>query len=335
MKKTRIITVASGKGGVGKTNISVNLALYFAGQGYRTCLFDADLGLANTNILLGIYPERTLGDVISLKAGMADIVVRDYEGIDIIPGGSGIQALADLEKDRLEALVNSFSALEGYDFLLFDTSAGISGNVVSFCMTSSDLLLVVSPEPTSLTDGYALLKVLAKNGFRGDVRVVVNQVKRLDDAKRVFSRFRQTVHKFLPVRVQPGGTVVADEHVVYAVRAQRPFFLEYPDSDASKCIRNIGRYLIRKQPAEGSMVSMEVFWSRCLKQFEGGLHLGREKDATPPVAPDPPPTDPADGPVPGTELHALLGRLVEQVSSISGELRSIRKVLESNGDQGR
>ena len=138
----RVITVTSGKGGVGKTNISANLALCLARQGFRTCLFDADLGLANINILLGLYPEYDLGDVILNEKTVDDIIIKDFKGIDIIPGSSGVDKMADLGPEKLDYLIKSFSELDGeYDFFIFDTSAGVSKNVVSFCMTSSEVIL--------------------------------------------------------------------------------------------------------------------------------------------------------------------------------------------------
>ena len=132
---TRTITITSGKGGVGKTNISVNVALHLASLGYRTCLFDADLGLANINILLGLSPEYNLEDVISDRHSLQDIIIRNYKGIDIIPGSSGVEEMANLESDQVDHLIQSFSELDGYDFLLFDTSAGVSRNVLAFCLS--------------------------------------------------------------------------------------------------------------------------------------------------------------------------------------------------------
>ena len=123
---TKTITITSGKGGVGKTNISVNLALHLSTLGYRTCLYDADLGLANINILLGLHPEHSIEDVIFNRRSLQDIIIRDYKGIDIIPGSSGVEKMANLEGGQVEHLTRSFSELDGYDFLLLDTSAGIS-----------------------------------------------------------------------------------------------------------------------------------------------------------------------------------------------------------------
>ena len=144
----RVITITSGKGGVGKTNISVNLAAQLAKEGLRTCIFDADLGLANINILLGISPEYNLEDVITGEKSLTDILVHDPCGVDIIPGGTGVEKLTAMTPESLSRMIKAFSCLEGDDILFFDTSPGISRDVISFCMASKEVVLVVIPEPT-------------------------------------------------------------------------------------------------------------------------------------------------------------------------------------------
>ena len=156
----RIITVTSGKGGVGKTNITTNLSLHLAAMGFNPCILDADLGLANINILLGINPEHTLKDVINNNFKLSDIIIKDYNGIDIIPGSSGIEDMANIGQGSLDKLIESFSPINAYDFLFIDTAAGISSDIISFCLASNEIIIVITPEPTSLTDAYALLKVL-------------------------------------------------------------------------------------------------------------------------------------------------------------------------------
>ncbi|HDZ23313.1 MAG TPA: MinD/ParA family protein, partial [Desulfobacteraceae bacterium] len=153
---SRTVAITSGKGGVGKTNISVNLALSLSRKGHKVCLFDADLGLANINILLGLEPESTLVDVVKGTSTLSDIMM-EYEGVSIIPGSSGVEELAELSASDREMLLQSFESIGDHDFIFFDTSAGVSRDVVAFCLASSEVLLVITPEPTSLTDAYALL----------------------------------------------------------------------------------------------------------------------------------------------------------------------------------
>lgn len=270
----RIITVTSGKGGVGKTNISVNLAIELARQGYRTCLFDADLGLANTNILMGLCPDYTLEDVLTGNKTIRDILISDCEGIDVIPGSSGVEMVAELTESQTKRLIELFSELHDYDFLFFDTSAGVSGNVISFCMASSEVILVIVPEPTSLTDGYSLLKVLSLNKFRDTVSVVVNQGKNKKIAATVFSKFRETINKFLPLDIKYLGALTKDSQVVEAVTRQRPFVSLYPDSAASACIKDIAKHLIDQgvKPSK-SENKVEDFWVKCINIMQSPMQL--------------------------------------------------------------
>ncbi len=275
---TKTITITSGKGGVGKTSISVNLALHIAALGYRTCLFDADLGLANVNILLGLYPEYNLEDVILSHRDLKDVTIKNYEGIDIIPGSSGVEKIADLQPDQLEDLLQSFSELDRYDFLLFDTSAGVSRNVISFCLASSEVIVVITPEVTSLTDAYALLKILCLNGFKGSVKIVVNQCKSTSIAKHAYTKLKQTVKKFLPIDVVPLGVIVQDPKVEEAVKKQRALVLLYPESNASRCIKNIAKRLAEGRPEDSEPSGMSSFWTTCFEIMTNPLELtAREK----------------------------------------------------------
>lgn len=341
-----MICITSGKGGVGKTNISVNLALFLSRLGYRVCLFDADLGLANVNILLGIYPEHTIEDVISGEKQFEDILVQNCQGIDIVPGSSGVEKLANVPNEQLEKLINAFTTLNKYDFVFFDTSAGISKNVISFCMASPEVLLVVTPEPTSLTDGYALLKILSLNGFKGSVSVIVNQISNLQKSQLVFNKFRDAVQKFLPIKIFPAGTILKDPKVWDAVNKQKPFISAWPDTKASKCIKNIARYLTQQQLWDRINEPVETFWARWLDLMNGPLILDGAKPKVKQTdlqrknsvirRPDEKRDtarardnvgnhhqDPA-----AVDLHRLLGNLDKHLSSISNDMSAIRKYIE-------
>jgi flagellar biosynthesis protein FlhG len=269
----RTITITSGKGGVGKTSISVNLALHLAALGYRTCLFDADLGLANINILLGLSPEYNLEDVISSRHSLQDVIIKNYKGMDVIPGSSGVEKMANLEGDQVDHLVRSFSELDGYDFLLFDTSAGVSRNVIAFCLASSEVVLIITPEPTSLTDAYAVLKILTLNGFNGTVRIVVNQCKTAKIANLAYSKFKETVQRYLRVDLMPLGMVLQDSKVVEAIKAQQALILLYPESNASKCIKHITKNILEHRPEPLEAPGMTSFWTKCLQLIKSPLNL--------------------------------------------------------------
>jgi flagellar biosynthesis protein FlhG len=361
---SRIITVTSGKGGVGKTNISVNLALYLADEGYRTCLFDADMGLANIDILLGLYPELTLENVLLENRAIKDVIIKDYMGIDIVPGSSGIERMADPKPEDLDLMVKALSELEDYDFLLIDTSAGISKNVVSFCMASSEIILVVTPEPTSLTDAYSLLKILSMNGFKNSVMVSVNQSRNLEVSGMVFTKFKAAVEKYLPIKILPLGTILADDHVSEAVKKQKPLISLFPNSNAAKGIKNMGRHLLKRDKAEFNEYGLNAFWSRCFKLFRDPLQLTPPKTAKEKPAPVKAVTEPAQMPeikpvaeeahakdtamsaptsqepiikqeadkkeLQVQDLRLILERLSDGMSGISSELGAIRRILEKS-----
>jgi flagellar biosynthesis protein FlhG len=270
---TRSITIASGKGGVGKTNIALNLALHLATYGHRVCLFDADLGLGNVNILLGLHPEYDLSNVILDGRDLKDIIMKVHNRFDILPGSSGLEEMANLAPDRREALIESLSEMDRYDLLLFDTSAGISRNVISFCLASSVVVLVITPEPTSLTDSFALLKILALNGFKGEPKVIINQCRDSDVAAMVYRKFKIAAIKHLNMDVSALGAIYQDAKVMEAVRQQRPFLSLYPDSSASKCIRQIGDCLMTAGTKRWEADNMEGFWSRCFQVIGEPLRL--------------------------------------------------------------
>ncbi len=261
--RPRIITVTSGKGGAGKTNLSLNLALELARSNQRVCLFDADLGLANINILTGIHPENDLESVLLGTHTLDEIVIRNFQGIDIIPGSSGVERMADLTQSEAAHLIDAFLTLDRYDYFIFDTSAGISTQVLSFCMASHEILMVITPEPTSLTDAYALLKLLSSRQYASPVNVVVNQVKNVKAARNAYGQLRDTVNRFLKIDLFALGIVVADRHVPMSVIAQTPFLTLFPDAPASRCIRLVTRKLMARDRKEEAR-SLELFWHRCL-----------------------------------------------------------------------
>ena len=338
----RVFTITSGKGGVGKTNICVNLAVQLAREGLRTCIFDADLGLANINILLGISPEHNLGDVITGKKSLGDILIHDPSGIDVIPGGTGVEKLTTMAPEALSHLIDDFSCLDGYDILLFDTSAGISREVITFCMASKEVVLVIIPEPTSLTDGYSLLKVLSLNGYRDPVKVVVNQAKNERLAKAVFDKFNVTVQKFLPLNISYMGCLPTEESVAEAVARQQPFVTLYPSGRASNGISRLAINLLKHTDSELSEDTFESFWEKYADIAKTPLKLSQKKTQkkAAPLASDAPTGSqkpkPASSSVANTsppdQILASLNRLVTVTSDISTELKEIRRALGKQPD---
>ena len=332
----KVITIASGKGGVGKTSISLNLSLALASAGHRVCLFDADLGLANVNIMTGLFPEHGLEEVISGELSLGEIMIKDFQGIDIIPGSSGVEKIADLTAAESKRLIRSFLALSAYDYFILDTSAGISSQVLSFCRASHEMILVATPEPTSLTDAYSLLKVLSKNKGLPRIKVVINHVKTASAAKKAYARLKETVHKFLDLKISPLGIVAQDHNVPISVVSQIPFFMLFPDTDASRCIRSIALKLSKDTQGKADM-PMELFWDQCLGFLSSpkkARHAGPEgPDQQRPDQQRPdqqrPGKDPAGeagGEYP-VDLQERLSAVEEKMSQLLNEMGEIKALL--------
>ena len=258
----KIVTVASGKGGVGKTNISVNLALGLNNLGFKTCLFDADLGLANANILLGLYPEKNLEDVILDHLPLRDIVVRTEDGLELIPGSSGLEVMANLDDGRLKTTLQQLTDLTDYDFLILDCSSGIARQTISFCLAASEVILVFTPEPTSLVDAFAMLKVLRANDPGLRVRALLNNCSDQQSTKVGFYRMKQAASQYLNFDLRPVGVVPKDWHVDEAVKIQRPWMTLYPDSMAARSLKQVAQRLSDEYRGREDEQSLEEFWDR-------------------------------------------------------------------------
>ncbi len=329
----KIIAITSGKGGVGKTNISVNLAVRLARLNHKVCLFDADLGLANINILLGLTPEHTLEDVFSGKKRLRDIIIRDINAIDIIPGSSGIEIMAEPSHTEIDEFVRPLSDIDNYDFIFFDTSAGISRHVIAFCMAAGSLILTIIPEPTSFTDSYALIKVLHQNGFKGRIDVVINRCKTTNTARKIFLKFHETVSKYLKVDLNYLGAVVEDPQVSEAVTGQRPFIEMFPGSVSSSCIRDIASQFTDNMQDIG-VDTIESFWTsftRLLKPPSSEKTTMHKKEPTPQKVNDggyqSPVFDISE------KVVTALNALVENTAAITFELGALRKAIEKS-DKG-
>jgi len=265
-------------------------------------------------------------------------MIKDFQGIDIIPGSSGVEKIADLTAAESKRLILSFLALSAYDYFILDTSAGISSQVLSFCRASHEMILVATPEPTSLTDAYSLLKVLSKNKRLPRIKVVINHVKTASAAKKAYARLKETVHKFLDLKISPLGIVAQDHNVPISVVSQIPFFMLFPDTDASRCIRAIALKLSKETPGKADM-PMELFWDQCLKFLSSpkkARHTGPEGSDGPEgkVVPDQqmPGKDPAGG---GggeypADLQERLSAVEEKMSQLLNEMGEIKALLRGS-----
>lgn len=237
---SRVIAVTSGKGGVGKTSIAVNLGLALAKAGKRVVLVDADLGLANAEVLLGTTPPFSLFDVLYRGKDIGEVVWETTFGLKLVSGGSGIQEMTSLDQAMRSHVLESFKRLGAMaDFLLIDTGAGINKTVLGFVAAAREVLFVVTPEPTSITDAYALMKVLAENRVRTGASVVVNRARNNAEGLLTAKRLASAAGRFLDFQVSHAGTVVDDAVVAQAVRDQEPFIVSNPKALASRNIEHI------------------------------------------------------------------------------------------------
>lgn len=237
----RVITVSSGKGGVGKTSLVLNLGLALVRMGHRVVVIDADLGLANIDVMLNSVPRFNLSDVLSGEKSIRDIIMRGPLDLKIIPGGSGLFDLANLDRGKRQVLIDQFSDLEEEgDFILIDTSAGISRNVVGFIGAADDFILVTTPEPTALTDAYGMLKVVSEKKLKRLSHVVVNSTKNLHQGYKTFTGLNRVVASYLPaMELNYLGEVRYDSAVSNAVHSFSPFLISKPRSAASTAVNRI------------------------------------------------------------------------------------------------
>lgn len=254
----RVITVTSGKGGVGKTSISVNLAIQLQRMGKKVIVLDADFGLANIEIMLGVRPQYNLSDLMFRGKDIKDIITYGPEGIGFISGGSGIQEMANLTREQVFQLINKMYDLDRLaDVIIVDTGAGISDSVLEFVAASAEVLLVVTPEPTSITDAYALLKSMNANSSykpgKTSVKMVANQVRNSRDADKLFDKLGVVVNKFLNIEIEYMGGVPYDTNMQRAVVRQEPLSMTTPNSAAAKFIQKMA-HMLEDEEKDGERV---------------------------------------------------------------------------------
>ncbi|MEZ5523970.1 MAG: MinD/ParA family protein [Pseudomonadales bacterium] len=238
----RVIAVSGGKGGIGKTNVSVNLSIALAKLGRRVVLLDADLGLANVDVLLGIEADKTLAEVLSGECSLLDIMVEGPEGIKIVPAASGIRSMVELGDAEHAGLIQAFSDIDDQlDVLVIDTAAGISGSVTHFVQAAQEVLIVVCDEPTSITDAYALIKVLNRDYGIFKFNVVANMTQSHDEALKMFRNLSAVADKFLNVALRFAGEIPYDDMLRKAVKKREPVIKAYPRSSSALAFRELAK----------------------------------------------------------------------------------------------
>jgi flagellar biosynthesis protein FlhG len=255
-KKTRIITVTSGKGGVGKTNAAVNMALAYARLGKKVIVMDADLGLANVNVILNNIPRWNLYHVIRKQKTMRDILLETEYGISIVAGASGFSKIANLSDEDRVNFIKELATLSNADIIIIDTSAGVSVNVVDFIAAADDVVLVTTPELTAITDAYSIIKIISAdiNNLNIGVKLVVNRVHSVAEGKKIADRLIGIVAQFLNIKVDYLGFIYEDPIVSQAVLKQTPFMVLDPRAKASQCVSHIVSRLEKTDvPEEGGL----------------------------------------------------------------------------------
>ena len=252
--KTRVIAVSSGKGGVGKTNIAVNLGIAFSKMRKKVVVMDADLGLANVNVCLGIIPKYNLFQLVKRQKRMKDIIIDTDYGIQIVAGASGFSKIANLTDEERRDFIREIDALSYADVIIIDTGAGVSKNVLSFIMAADEALIVTTPEPTAITDAYGIIKIIATeiNNPSLEIKLIVNRVNSLVEARRVAERVINIASQFLNIKVENLGSIYEDRIVSQGVIKQTPFISIDENSKASIGIKHIVSRLEGIEFKEGS-----------------------------------------------------------------------------------
>ncbi len=245
----RVMAVTSGKGGVGKSSLVLNLALALSDRQQRVVILDADLGLANINIMLGYEPVYTLWDVVEQRVALKDTLQAGPNGLRIIPGGSGITELARLDSMDIAHIIEGFQELEGEcDWLLIDTSAGIADSVLAFVLAADEAIVVTNPEPTALADAYGLIKAVWEQDGRVALKLVMNRIQSRDQGVRLGNRLTDLAQKALGQPVEMLGQVADDPVVARSVLRQIPFYTAYPNSDATFDVGDLADKLLHRVP---------------------------------------------------------------------------------------
>ena len=261
VSNTRVISVTSGKGGVGKTNIVANLGYAFARLGKKILILDADLGLGNLDVLLGLAPKFNLSHVIAGQKSIRDIIVEGPGNMRILPASSGIQELTHLTQDQKVQILSELDQLiNAVDILFIDTAAGISSNVMDFNVTAHEIIVVVSPEPTAITDAYALMKVLSLKYAEKSCKVIVNLAGTSQQGREVFRQLNMVTERFLDMTIDYLGSVLFDANITQGVKQQKLVSELYPDTQASKCFADLAQKIFLSSSTRVPKGGSNFFW---------------------------------------------------------------------------
>lgn len=268
IRQTRVITITSGKGGVGKSNFTLNFALALQSRGVKVLVFDADIGLANIDLLMGVTPTYSLYHLLKREKTIHDIIHKGHYGLEFIAGGSGFHDLVRLSEEELDYFADQVSQLHGHvDYILFDTGAGLSKETLKFILAANETVVVTTPEPTAITDAYAIIKMVHAQGH-DDIRfrLIVNRVTDPNEGKQTADKISMVAKKFLNLDIPTLGFVEDDSSVSRAVKKQVPFTVAFPACPASRSIGRIADHFVAAAPTQASAESgVRAFLSKMLK----------------------------------------------------------------------
>lgn len=264
--KTRVISVTSGKGGVGKTNVVVNLAIALQRMGKRVLIFDADLGLANIDIIFGIHPKHTIEDMINGQKELSKIIVKGPESVALIPASSGVKELSHLTEGQKMNLLNEFDALNCmFDIMLIDTGAGISPNVIYFNLGAEERIIVATSEPTSITDAYALIKVMHYDYGIKEFLLLLNMVNDEAEAWSVYQNLSTVVARFMgEITIDYAGFIPKDSRLQEAVSRREPVVCRYPEASSSNGFKELADHILNQTDKEASDGNIKFFWNHLM-----------------------------------------------------------------------
>lgn len=263
----KIISVTSGKGGVGKSNFTVNFAVELAKRGNRVLIIDADFGLSNIDVILGIVPKYDLSYVLRKERSLAEIITDGPEGIKFISGGSGVNDLLSLGNSEIEYVLEELATLDDMvDTVIFDTGAGINDNNIQLIGASDEVVLVTTTEPPAIVDAYAVAKMLFSTGSGAKIRLVINKAESKEEAGRITANFMNVAQNYLNADIEELGYIIDDASVVKAVKTQKPFTISFPNSRAAVNVANIAERFLELPQTAGGQKGIKGFLNRILKK---------------------------------------------------------------------